>query len=680
MQKQEENTLDMRRFWRAARQWRWFLIVGSVLLISFGIWKEVTSLPTYDIKAMVLVGDNSSDKDASAGSVSQMMRTFSVGGFSATAVNNEIMILGSHDVMLRTVRAMDLNRVYVATDRCGNRSQLWKETPIRIEAPAEHFDSLDVSFDVKIKLKGNGKVDIEATKGFFKKTLAEVKNATLPTLLKTPYGTYNILPTDNFENTPYTKLNITVMGNDIAANELYKKAEMTVPDKLSDIISITYTANNPELGCAVVDAIMGEYNAKRRERLHEASDVSIKYYDERIAETFKQLQASEKEITEYKRKNELMGLDSELGLLVGDAYGSRRDIRSTHYNLAYYETVLDILRNRLNDDVIIPSIETLGDPNIEAFNSAIHSRRELRRSATEDNEVLIRLNERIEELRNLIIENSEKQLAKYKKDLTHKEQLASMAETRLDSFPDYQLELLNISRDKSHLSSLYSYLVNQRENAVLQRYSTVNIGFVYEPAYVDTSAGVIKTIFKTCLVPLIFIFLAFFCALFWILLMMICSRKVKDTMDLAKMGIEDQSVKFEGNNDAIQKIRNLVTANHQNKIIYSACLNDTDNVRNDFISSLTAIGRTVELLEGFSTNDDILTPEIQNRIVEATENADFVVVSVPAPEKIFILENVIDTDSACLLISVKSGKLSRKQFKAVLKGQTADKIFTIIEK
>lgn len=674
--KENENRIDIRRILRAVRQWRWPMIIFIVLLTAAGTWYGFTRLPQYEIKGALLIGDNNSDQDASAGSVSQMMRTFSVGGFSGTAVNNEVLILGSHDVMLRTVRAMDLNRIYVATDRSGDRSRLWKETPIRIEAPAEHFDSLDVSLDVKIKLKGNGKVDIEATKGFFKKTLAEVKNATLPTLLKTPYGTYNILPTDNFENTPYTKLNITVMGNNIAAEDLYQTIEIGIPDKLADVIDLTYMAENPDLGIAIVNAVMGEYNAKRRERLHEASEASIKYYDERIAETFAKLEESEKEVRDYQKKNELMGMDSELGILVGDAYGSRKNIRSTHYNLAYYETVLDILRNRLNDDVIIPSIETLGDPNIEAFNGAIQTRRELRRSATEDNEVLIRLNERIEELRNLIIENSEKQLAKYKKDLAHTESLAATAEVRLDSFPEFQHELSNIAREKGHLNSLYEYLVGQRENAVLQRYSTANIGFVFQPAYINKDPSKLRPFLWTIGA----LFLSFFLCGCLAVFIMLCSRKVKDPMDLAKMGIEDQSVKFESNNDAIQKIRNLVTANHQNKIIYSACLNDTDNVRNDFISSLTAIGRTVELLEGFSTNDDILTPEVQNRIVEATENADFVVVSVPEPEKIFVLENVIDTDSACLLISVESGKISRKQFKTILKGQTANKIHTIISK
>ena len=54
---------------------------------------------------------------------------------------------------------------------------------------------------------------------------------------------------------------------------------------------------------------------------------------------------------------------------------------TANYNIAYHETILDILRTRLNDDVIIPQMESLNDPHIAAFNGAIQARRDLKRSA-----------------------------------------------------------------------------------------------------------------------------------------------------------------------------------------------------------------------------------------------------------------------------------------------------------
>lgn len=672
--KKNENIVDIRRLKRAAKQWRWPIVAVIILFTAAGTWFGLTRLTKYDIKGELLIGDNNSDNDASAGGIQQMMRTFSVGGFAGTGVNNELMILGSQDVMLRTVRALDLNRVYYAKDHEGKRYRLYKNSPVRVEAPAEQFDTLSTPFNLKITFKKNGKADVLATEGFFKKFLTEAKDISFPFMLKTPYGNYQLISTDEFNKKKYSELKVAIYGNNIAAENLYKETDVNQPEKLADVIAVEYTSDNDSLGMAIVNAIMGEYNSKRRERLHEASEASIKYYDERIAETFKLLQASEKEVMEYQRNNELMGMDSELGLLVGDAFGSRRDIRSTHYNLAYYETVLDILRNRLNDDVIIPSIETLGDPNVEAFNGAIQTRRELRRSATEDNEVLIRLNERIEELRNLIIENSEKQLAKHKKDLAHKEQLASMAETRLDKYPDYTLELKNLARDKGHLNSLYEYLVGQRESAVLQRYSTANIGFVFQPAYIAKTPIILKKLIWS----VVALFLALFCCGFWCVLVTWCSRKVKSPIDIASLGIEDNSILYSVKSNDINRLRNMITAKPDLKVIYYNPLGNTETMGEKFAESLLAIGRSVEVLSGFSKNDEILTPETTEQIDTALQTADYVIINVPQPENVADLVNAIDADNAAMLLSLQSGKITRKKLKQLLNGQTAEKIFTII--
>lgn len=674
--KENENVIDIRRIMRAAQKVKWLLIAIVISFTALGAWHGFTRLPKYDINGEVLIGDNNSDKDASAGSVSQMMKTFSVGGFSGTGVDNELMIMGSYDVMLRTVRNLNLNRIYIAKNKKGKKEMLYQNLPLLFEAPAEQFDTLSTAFNVNIKFKEDNKVDLTITKGLLKSKEFEANDLTLPTMIKTPFGNYQLVPTESYDKKEFEQLTVAVMGNAIAADALLKEAKIDIPSKLADVIDVDYTCSNEDLGKAIVNGIMGEYNSKRRERLHEASQASIDYYDERIAETFEQLEKSEKEVRDYQKKNELMGMDSELGILVGDAYGSRRSIRSTHYNLAYYETVLDILRNRLNDDVIIPAVENIGDPNIEAFNAAIHARRDLRRSATEDNEVLIRLNEKIAELRDIIIENSEKQLAKYKKDLAHTESLAAIAETRLDSLPEYQHELRNITREKSHLNSLYEYLVGQRENAVLQRYSTANIGFVFQEAYVAKGDSTLRRL----LWPIgMFIFSIFACICL-VIFISFCQRRIKDPMDLAKIAIDRHAVKFDGSNNSIQRLRNMIVSEPEHRVIYYSAFNDTEDVRKKFVDSLLSIGRSVELLTGFSTNDEILTPDTMRLIDENLENADYVVVEIAQPDQIFDLENAIDKENAVLVTSLKTGKFTRAQFKKIMKGQTADKVFTIISK
>lgn len=671
---QDENKVDLRRFWRAVRQWKWAIICVIVLFTAAGAWIGFRKLTKDNIQGQMLIGEIGYDQNSRGGGISQMMKTFSVGGFSASTVDNEVLIMQSHDVMLRTVRTLGLNRTYIGKDKEGKKAQLYLNTPVRVEAPAEQFDTLSAGFNIKIEIKDNGKVDVKATQGFFKKTIGELNDASLPAMLKTPHGSYQIMATDLFKSTPYRTVDVAVVGNDPAATILYNESTIDVANKLSDIINIDYPCANADLGKATVNGIMTEYNAKRLDRLHEAAVASIKYYDERIAETFKVLQDAEKEVSEYQRKNELMGVDSELELLVGEAVNSKSTIQTANYNIAYYETVLNILRNRLDDDVLIPQMESLGDPNIGAFNGAIQARRELRRSATEDNEALILLNEKIEELRNLIIENSTKMIAKAKSDLGHTQGLAATAQNRLDKYPNYQLEFMNLLRDKEYQNQLYQFLVSQRESSVLQLYSSTNIGFIFQDAYVVKKGSALKKLIW----PIVFFIFSIFCCICWALFIMLITHKVKDPMDLASIGIDAHSVKYNGDSEALNRLRNMIIANNKTHVIYFNALPGTESMLRKFADSLTAIGRNVEILQGFSTNDEILTPIAKQQVKNALGVNDYVIVTVAEPNNVSDLINAIDSKDAVLLLTLPCGKINRSRLKAILKGQTANKIYSII--
>ena len=668
-----DKQIDFRRLGRSIMQCRWIIIAIIIIFTTVGGWKSMTRLPKYDIKGEMLIGEIGYDENGKAGGISQMMKPFSVGGFGAAAVDNEILIMGSHDVLKRTVRMLGLNRFYVGKLSDGEKEILYNNSPIRVEAPAEFFDTLSVSFKIRMVIHDNGLVDIKATKGFFNKTLKEVKNTKLPILFETQYGSVQILPSDTISSSKYTEITVSVSNNDLCALNLAKEIEIDVATKLADVIEVGYQYPNSALGMAIVNGVMAEYNAKRLERLHEASVASIKYYDERIAEAFKELQKIEKEVSDYQRANELMGIDSELGLLVNTAVGNKPAIMTANYNIAYYETVLDILRNRLNDDVIIPQMESLNDPHIAEFNGAIQARRDLKRSATDDNEVLIRLNERILGLRDIIIENSEKMIAKARADVQHQQELTNVAQNRLDKYPDYELEFKNLLRDKEYRNSLYQYLVSQRESSVLQLYSTTNIGFIFQPAYVAGGDGLIAMLKW----PIALFLFALFLGLCIAGVRTLLNNKTAAPMDLAFLGIDGNAVKFHGSEDSVARMRALLTANPDRKIIYSANFTNTDSYIDDLTKSIIDAGYSVDIVESQNSNDYLLSPEFAKELKRMENNADYIFVHIPNPERLFEFEHSIDSSNANILLGIPSD-MKRNQLKRLLKNQTIDRIHTFI--
>lgn len=669
-----ENKIDLRQLRRSIKQCRWIILALIIIFTTAGVWKSVTSLPKFNIKGEMLIGEIGYDETGKAGGIQQMMKTFSVGGFGAAAVDNEILIMGSHDVLKRTVSMLGINRQYLGKKDNGKKAILYKNSPIIVDAPVQYFDTLSVPFKIKFKIKEKGLVDIKATKGFFNKCIKEVENARLPMLLETPLGNLQVMPNDNFESSEYKEITVSVSNNDLCALALSSELNIEVATKLSDVIDVTYDFPSVERGIATVNGVMAEYNAKRLERLHEASLASIKYYDERIAEAFKELQKAEREVSDYQRKNELMGIDSELGMLVSTAVGNKPAIMTANYNIAYYETILDILRNRLYDDVIIPDMESLNDPHIAAFNGAIQTRRDLKRSATDDNTALKLLNERIEGLRNIIIENSEKRLAKSRADVKHQQELTNVAQSRLDKYPDYELEFKNLLRDKEYRNSLYQYLVSQRESSVLQLYSTTNIGFVFQPAYVASGDGLIALLKWPVALLILALFFSFCIAAAW----MLFNKKISAPLDLAYLDIDQNAVKCDGTDEATVRMRSMITANPNRRIIYAAdfCGNG-ESKTDELISSLTSAGFSVETIETEGANDYLLSPEFDNRIKQLKNTADYIVVNIPNPKRLFEFEHRIDESDANLLLTIPEGT-KRTILKKYLKGQTADRIYTFI--
>lgn len=673
---QTENKIDLIRPLFFIKRYKWIYLSLIVVFIGLGIWLSVRSLPNSTIEGSMLIGEIGYDSEnKGAGGIAQMMKTFSVGGFGGSTVDNEIQILKSHDVMMRTVRSLGLTRVYIGKDSEGEKAQLYQNSPVRIEAPVEFFDSLTTTFKVKIDLHADGTADIKATKGFFGSTIAEMENASLPKLLETPYGSLQVMPTDCYATSAYRSVTVTIKSTATAATDLNNIADIECPDKMADVINVDLKYSNTNYGKAIVNGIMGEYNAKRLDRLHEASVASIKYYDERIAETFKELEKAEQAVAEYQRTNSLMGIDSETSILVETSHANKAGIVRANNEITYFEMVLRTLRERLNDDVIIPQMESLSDPNISTFNGLIAERRELRRSATDDNQALLLLNEKIANLRNLIIENSEKMIAKAKRDVEFQKSLVNTADSRLDKYPKYELEFKNLLRDKEYQNALYQYLVQSRENSVLQLYSTTNVGFVFQDAYVKEGPSLLSYLIK----PLIMFVLALICCGGIIIYLLIFKRKVKEPADLSF--IYNHTLSYSGNPHQIDDLRTLVMAHPERKVLYMANFTEREGLAGKLAESIMATGRSVELIENATDNDTLLSPAMGAQIEEALNHgADYVMVTVPETGRLRELEHQIDATDADLVVWLPMGGITRAAVKKALKGQTADRVYAVIVK
>lgn len=668
-----QNKIDLRRLWRAVKQCKWIYLAAVVVFTGIGIWFASNSLPKYTVKGELIVGESTGESDGGGG-ISQMMKTFSVGGFSASTVDNEVLVLQSHDVMLRTVRNLGLNRTYIGRTSSGHKAMLYRDSPVRLEAPAEYFDTLSAGFNVNVSLLDGGKADVKVTRGFFNSTIKSYDAVELPATIETGYGDLRLMAVDSLAESPYRDVKISVTGNEQAALALTNQLTIDVESKLSDVIYVELLCNNAKLGIDIVNGIMAEYNIKRLNRAHESSLKTVEYYDDRISEVFANLQKAENAVVDYMRDNNLTGIDAEAGMLLSSTFENKKLIDVAISEIAYYEMVLRLLRDRMDGDAVIPQVETISNDAISRYNEAILKRRDLKRSATDDNTALLVLNDKIDVLRDLVIQNSEETIDKAKHDLSTQQSLQNQADSRLDKYPGYELEYRTLAREREYQNQLYQYLVSQRENAVLQLYNEIDYGYIFQPAYVAESPSV----FRKLLWPSAMLLLALFGVSCLALIVYLFSRKVKESMDVAFMGIEGHTVAYSGSRRQINRMRNIISLTPDRRRIYLADLTADGTAARALTDSFVALEKSVETISGLADNDALMSRSTVALIEQAQAKADYVVIDVPDTEALADIEPAVDAPESLLMVIVTSGSITRKRLRAILKGQTADKVYLII--
>lgn len=669
-----DNILDLRRLWRAIRQLRWVYVISMAGFITLAVAYWLVALPQYKASGMLLVED--SDMSAGAGDMGQMMKTFSIGGFGGAAVDNEMLIMNSHDVAMKVVKNLELNRTYTARID-GEKEVLWGNSPISVEAAPGYFDTLSVALKVVVDILDNGNADIKVTKGLLGRTVGEAENVTLPATVKTKFGNLQVFKTPEYDKTPYTTVKVSVCSYEAACKQLMKVWFIDVASKLGDAILVEYDAPNRQMGMDVVNAIMGEYNAKRLDRTHSRAAEEVAYYDEAIAKLMVELGDVEKKEVKFLSGEGLFANQETATILAGTAMSNKMDDIQARQTIKYYEKVLDAIDADTKGEEFVPVVDGITDENVKTYNEAIFYKRDLLKSATENNAALQRLNDRISMLRKVMIESSKKSIDKAKNELQALGNVTASATSQLVGVPQKKIEYESLARDKTLKNALYSFLRQSREQSMLQLYSTTSLGFVFEEAYCDLKPN--NT--KKYIIVIVLLMLGLVCPTCLAVLFMLRHKKITDLMDLAKLGIESQSVIFDGTKVQTNSLRALITEHPELKMIYMAGYDCNVNaVKTTLSEALIAIDKKVAMLPSESDNDALFGSQWITERDAALALSDYVIMSVPNPDRLPELAHMVDTTDCQLLVCVGSGKVNAALLKTVLKGMPADKVRVCIIK
>ena len=516
---ENNDTIDLRKYLSAIKKgWYWYVITFAVFT-ALAITYHFVRMDQYAVHSSLLIEDDDGESGGAMGGLSSgmqsMIRTFSIGGLGSSSIDNEIEIFHTHNTMVKLIKRLQLNRVYV--ERRGlKKYNLYQTSPVIVDIPEAVLDTLERGFKVLIDLHSDATADIKIVRGFFSSTIAEKKGATLPTLLETEFGPVQVLKSEKYSPSAERSIKVMVSGNDATVEALAKTISIDYLSKKSDGVELAIKANTRQLGKDILNTIMAIYNDTRVERKNDRASQAVEFYDKMIADLSSQLGDSERRIEEFKRKNNIIDFatQAEITLKADQAYGQNL------VGCINQDKIYDIIINTISDPnrkyEMIPV--SVGNEKtsavLEQYNELIMNRMQLGQSARENNPSYSLLTEQIDAMRISLLESVKRSKAD---NLIFIETLKSEKykyDSQINKMPGYEREYYDMMRDKELKNELYLFLLGKRYDNAMTLASNFPRGFMIEPAYSEVQPLLTKSVIAlglavviTILVPTFFLVL-----------------------------------------------------------------------------------------------------------------------------------------------------------------------------
>ena len=479
---QGDKIVDFGNIFNKYKRYWWLFALSLVACIGLSILYLKYTLPKYLVISTVLV-----DQDDDAGSAgASLLKSLSIGGGGAS-VDDEVVVMGSQEICNKMIKELKINRIYVQRNSPLNREELYKKSPIEIDAPDEVFDTLSIGMTFKISIKEDGKADIKVKKGLFK-TLATLENQMLPVNVKTPYGIFMVRATEYYKPGKEVVINANVKGNQLRAEDIMKDLTVKVLNKKSNAIYMDIEIANIERGKDMLNTMTTLYNERGQQEKDEQAINTANFINERLTLIYNDLTNSEADIEAYKRTHNVADVAVQTKTSIGRQEMADNRIVQLEAQYRIVNLINDFINDPRNKHSYIPfeADSTAASGSIRAYNELVMKRAELAKSAKEGNDVLKEIDHQINTMRESVRQGVNNTLSALKIQIDKANQLSNESQGEMSQVPTQEREMRELYREQGIQNALYTFLLQKREENALVLAATTPKGKIVDHAYAQS--------------------------------------------------------------------------------------------------------------------------------------------------------------------------------------------------
>ena len=369
----------------------WYLfVIAMAIAMGLAMLKNRRWIPTYYSQGTIVIKES-----ATYGGGTSLMRGFGVdAGYKN--VNNQMVMLGSYDLMGRVVDSLPyLQTEYITQGRFKTRN-LYRTSPVYIEPTRIAPEAYSRMFALTIN---DGNLHISSTNEDDPLEL----DARYGQIVKCPYFEIVILPTDRMVSGG--KYYFRFRSRESLIQEFMGRLQLSFVAEGSTVLALAMVSETPERDCEFIDKLAEIYLLQNLEQKNEVAENSIRFINEQLESLQASLQVSEGAMTDFRQENKFVDVNSYAGPLMSRISEYEQQQMALRLRETYFDYLIKYINDNIEKDAVIaPTTMGVNEPMLVSLVQQLNDLRIQRGELTERNVYYAKYTKDIENVKKAIEE------------------------------------------------------------------------------------------------------------------------------------------------------------------------------------------------------------------------------------------------------------------------------------